>query len=109
MTDYKRLTDEDWLTTISVNDTNDAKLIEYAFRLWQLENQIKIGILVDIEAVAKLMIEIMDNCLCNFDNIAEYMYEHCSDWCDKSCDSVSATGDYTPCWVKYLTAKFEEL
>ena len=48
MTEYKRLTDEDWLTTISVNDTNDPKLIEYAFRLWQLENQIKYGVLVEL-------------------------------------------------------------
>ena len=48
MSDYKRLTDEDWLTTISVDDTNDAKLIEYAFRLWQLENQIKNGTLVEL-------------------------------------------------------------
>lgn len=48
MSNYKRLTDEDWLTTISVNDTNDTKLVEYAFRLWQLENQIKNGTLVDL-------------------------------------------------------------
>lgn len=48
MSNYKRLTDEDWLTTISVNDTNDTKLIEYAFRLWQLESQIKNGTLVDL-------------------------------------------------------------
>ena len=54
MSDYKRLTDEDWLTTISVDDTNDAKLIEYAFRLWQLENQIKNGTLVELPCVREI-------------------------------------------------------
>lgn len=49
MVEYKRLTDEDWLTTISINDTNDVKLIEYAFRLWQLENQIKNGELAEVK------------------------------------------------------------
>lgn len=48
MSDYKRLTDEDWLTTIFVNDTNEAKLIEYAFRLWQLETKIKNGTLIEL-------------------------------------------------------------
>lgn len=48
MVDYKRLTDEDWLTTILVNGTDDVKLVEYAFKLWHLENQIKSGTLLEL-------------------------------------------------------------
>lgn len=73
------------------------------------EDKLKNGTLIDIETVAKLMVEMFDDCPCNYNDIDEYMCEHCGDWCDKSCVSVSATGDYTPCWVKYLTAKLEEL
>lgn len=118
MTEYKRLTDREYRYTYCANcelkncEYCDEELYleaEAIARLAELEDKIENHTLIDIETVAKLMVAIMDDCLCNFHDIAEYMYEHCGDWCDKSCDSVSATGDYTPCWVKYLTAKLEEL
>ena len=111
MGDYKRLTKWEIPNCASVNGCSpiDKDIANAINRLAELEDKMENDTLVDIETVAKLMVEIMDDCLCNFHDIAEYMYEHCGDWCDKSCDSVSATGDFTPCWVKYLTAKLYEL
>ena len=104
MSDYKRLTNttDELMNPVGI-------LIKCRDRLAELEDKIENGTLIDIETVAKLMVEMFDDCPCNYNDIDEYMYEHCGDWCDKSCDSVYATGDYTPCWVKYLTAKLNEL
>lgn len=114
MTEYKRLTNRKEITKyclskICDDDCENCYWGKVSQRLSDLETQIENGTLVDIETVAKLMVKIMDDCPCNFDNIAEYMCEHYYDWCEKLCVSACETGDFTHCWVKYLTAKLAEL
>ena len=54
MTDYKRLTSHDFVETITANDAYNTTLIEYALRLWQLENQIENGTLIGLPCVRKI-------------------------------------------------------
>lgn len=48
MKDYKRWTSKDLTETITVNDF-ETKYIECLHRLWELENKIEKGVLVEVE------------------------------------------------------------
>lgn len=49
MKEYKRLTDKDLLETITTNDGENIKFINYAMRLKELEDKIENGTLIELQ------------------------------------------------------------
>lgn len=62
---------------------------------------------------AKEILEIMSNIICemygedapcNYNDIDEYMFNNCRDYCDKNCTN----GHFANCWKMFLKAKIKE-
>lgn len=113
---YKRLTtkkiDLDKLSDKAKSKISETYL-DYAKvnnALYELENKIEKGTLIDIKTISGLLNEWFE-CPCNFtlneEDVALYMFEKYGDWCDKNCDKMLE--DYSPCWEMYLKAKLKEL
>ena len=109
MSDYKRLTNQEW------NDKIDLTQ-EYGYqhiykRLWELENKIEQGTLVEISEVAKLFNKLWE-CPCDYifddQDVNELICKNVEeDWCEKNCPTEWY--DYTKCWEQYIKVKLKEL
>ena len=62
---------------------------------------------------AKVILEIMSNIICemygedapcNYNDIDEYMFNNCRNYCDKNCTN----GHFANCWKMFLKAKIKE-
>ena len=62
---------------------------------------------------AKEILEIMSNIICemygedapcNYNDIDEYMFNNCRNYCDKNCTN----GHFANCWKMFLKAKIKE-
>ena len=113
MKEYKRFTTHkislDKLSDRAKERISDTYLI-YAQTnnvLYNLEDQIENGILVNIEQVGELLYRIFGDCPCNYEIDDQHLDEFIFDNFDEYCSGC--TDDYKTCWTMYAKAKLKEL